>query len=98
MNAFDRKSADALSSHLRVISTRFAGIRGDGVRQFDLSVLKNTRLREGLNLDFRAEAYNALNTPQFNPPNTTPTSSTFGTVTGEFSKPRTVQLALKLLF
>ena len=38
----------------------FSGVRGDGIYQFDLSLLKNTRLREGLNLEIRGEAYNAL--------------------------------------
>ena len=64
----------------------------------DASLLKNTRLRETLNLELRAEAYNAFNTPQFSPPTTTPTSSAFGTVTTQFSTPRTIQLAAKLVF
>jgi hypothetical protein len=95
---FERSSAKALASHLRAISTRFGGIRGDGINQFDLSVLKNTRLKEGVNLELRAEANNALNHAQFNIPNTTPSSTAFGRVTAEFSMPRTTQIALKLVF
>jgi integrase len=40
----------------------------------------------------------ALNHPQFTAPNTTPTSTAFGTVTGEFGWPRVIQFGLKALF
>jgi hypothetical protein len=96
---FNRVSSQQLSSNLITLSSLFSGIRGDGIYQFDLSVLKNTRLREGVNLQIRGEAYNALNTPQFSPPTTSPTtSSAFGTVTTQFSTPRTIQLAAKIVF
>jgi hypothetical protein len=64
----------------------------------DLSVLKNTRLREGMNLQFRAEFINALNHPQFSDPSTSVTSKSFGTITGTSQLPRTVQLGLKIIF
>jgi hypothetical protein len=60
--------------------------------------MKNTRLTERAQLQFRAEAINAMNHPQFTPPNTTPTSTAFGTVTGEFAWPRVIQFGLKVLF
>jgi len=66
--------------------------------QLDLSVIKNTRVSERTQLQFRAEAINALNHPQFTAPNTTPTSTAFGTVTGEFAWPRVIQFGLKALF
>ena len=49
-------------------------------------------------LAFRAEGINALNHPQFLAPNTTPSSTAFGQVTAEWSSPRTIQFALKILF
>jgi hypothetical protein len=38
--------------------------------------------REGMDREFRAEFYNAFNTPQFNGPNVTLGAGTFGHVTG----------------
>ena len=61
-------------------------------------MLKNTRLTEKMQLQFRAEAINAMNHPQFTAPNTNPTSTAFGTVTGEFAWPRVIQFGLKVLF
>ncbi|HEY1948239.1 MAG TPA: hypothetical protein VGG97_14610, partial [Bryobacteraceae bacterium] len=55
-------------------------------------------LREGSFLEFRAEAFNALNHPQFAPPNLTVGASAFGIVTAQANSPRQVQLALKLYF
>jgi hypothetical protein len=97
-NAFDTNTADQRANDIRVLSTRFSGIRGPGINMTDLSVLKNTRLREGMNLQFRAEFINALNHPQFSDPSTSVTSKSFGTITGTSQLPRTVQLGLKIIF
>jgi hypothetical protein len=62
-------------------------------KQFSLS-----KLRESSFLEFRVEAFNALNHPQFAPPNLVVGSSAFGIVTAQANTPRQVQLALKLYF
>ncbi len=95
---FERNSQRQLGSNLRTFPTRFNGIRGDGGNNWDFSVIKNTAIREGIDLQFRAEAINALNHAQFLAPNTTPTSSAFGQVTGEWTWPRVIQFGLKVLF
>jgi hypothetical protein len=95
---FERNSAAQLGSNLQVLSTRFSGIRAHGVNNWDLAIIKNTSIKEGVTLQFRAEGINALNHPQFLAPNTTPSSSAFGQVTAEWSSPRTIQFALKILF
>jgi hypothetical protein len=53
-------------------------------------------LREGAKLQFRLEAFNALNHPQFNPPDTEVNGGNFGVITDTSNSPREVQLALKL--
>ncbi len=43
-------------------------LRGPAQYNVDFSVLKNFKLRETMNLEFRAEAFNLFNTPQFGVP------------------------------
>ena len=59
-----------LASNIRTFSSRFSGVRADGPNNWDISFIKNTRISEGTQLQFRAEAINALNHPQFTAPNT----------------------------
>ncbi|HMC61599.1 MAG TPA: hypothetical protein VKJ01_20575, partial [Candidatus Solibacter sp.] len=74
--------------------------RVPGTATSALSMLKQFALpiREGSKLEFRAEAFNALNHPQFAGPNVTVGSSAFGKVTSQANSPRQVQLGLKLYF
>jgi hypothetical protein len=95
---FDRNSQRQLASNIRTFPSRFSGVRADGPNNWDLSVIKNTRISERTQLQFRAEAINALNHPQFTAPNTTPSSTAFGTVSSEFAWPRVIQFGLKALF
>src|SRR4029077_13645251 len=82
---------------------------GPGLATWDFSVLKDTKLRERLNLQFRAEIFNLLNHTNFNTPNlivfpppttANPTglSGTAGTITSTSTSSRQVQFALKLLW
>lgn len=76
-------------------------VRAPGTATTALSLFKQFGLgamREGSFLEFRAEAFNALNHPQFAPPNTVVGSSAFGNVTAQANSPRQVQLGLKLYF
>jgi hypothetical protein len=95
---FERNTSRQLASNLRVLSTRFSSVRGDVLNNWDISVVKNTAIAEGVRLQFRTEFINAFNHPQFSNPNTTPTSSSFGRVTSTSQWPRTIQFGLKLLF
>jgi hypothetical protein len=79
--------------------SRFNGIRADGINNFDLSMFKNYRVKERYTVQFRLESYNTLNHVQFDAPNTTPTSSAFGTINAEKGHgQRQITLGLKLLF
>jgi hypothetical protein len=87
-----------LSSNLRTLSSRFSGIRGDGINNWDLSVIKDATIRESMKLQFRAEFLNALNHVQFSNPNTDPYSTVFGSITSERAYPRRIQLGLKFVY
>ena len=74
-------------------------LRMPGTRTGALSLFKEfglAALREGSRLEFRAEAFNALNHPQFKGPNATVHTDNFGKITEQANSPRQVQLALKL--
>ena len=65
----------------------------------DALMEKSTQIREGLNLMFRAELFNALNTVDFSGPTTSVTSSTFGKITlSQSNTARQVQFSLRLKF
>jgi hypothetical protein len=65
----------------------------------DLGALKNWALTEGINLQFRWEAFNALNHPSFGTPVNNVTAGNFGAITNTGAiPPRVMQGALKLTF
>jgi hypothetical protein len=82
---------------------------GPALATWDFSVLKETAIRERLNLQFRAEIFNLLNRANFNTPNlivfTPPTatnltglSGTAGAITSTSTTSRQIQFGLKLLW
>jgi len=96
---FNRSSAQQLANNIRTFPLRFSGIRGDGQDRWDFSIIKNFRIREATKVEFRAETYNAWNQTSFNTPNTDPTSTAFGTITGDQNRGgRSWQFALKIVF
>jgi hypothetical protein len=73
---------------------------GPGIVNFDFSLSKAFKIRESMSLQFRADAFNAFNTPHFNNPGTTcctAQSSAFGVITGT-STPRQLQLGVHFAF
>ncbi len=79
-------------------SPRTLNCYGPGYANFDLSLNKSFHVTERVNAEFRAEALNAFNTPQFNGPNLAADSSTAGKITGTLGFPRLVQLGGRLTF
>jgi hypothetical protein len=79
---------------------------GPGTKQFDLSVFKEFYFTQDAarHLQFRAEAFNVLNTPQFNNPNAQIGNTAAGTIVSAgapllFQRTsRQIQLALKLFW
>jgi Carboxypeptidase regulatory-like domain len=98
VDAFNRASAQQLVSNVRTMPSRFAEVRGPGYQVLDLSFLKNVSLGGTRQLQFRVEAYNALDRANFQNPNTTTTSTALGTITAQNGLPRQLQLAAKVSF
>jgi hypothetical protein len=85
--------------------------RGFGVWQMDLAVRRTFPIRERLRLQFRAEAFNIFNHPNFGAINGQSGTSTFGQATATLASslgvlsplyqtggPRSMQFALRLIF
>ncbi|MEP7271289.1 MAG: carboxypeptidase-like regulatory domain-containing protein [Acidobacteriota bacterium] len=70
---------------------------GPGFQNVNFSILKNTMLKENLNLQLRAEFFNLFNHPNFDLPDNFLGSPTFGRVLSAQS-PRHIQFGVKLLF
>jgi hypothetical protein len=56
-------------------------LRGPGINNFDLALLKDTNITERQRIEFRAEFFNAFNHAQFSNPDNNGFSSTFGQLT-----------------
>ncbi len=70
---------------------------GPGFNNWDYALHKDTTLREGMSLQFRAEFFNLFNHAQFNNPTGNFNSGRFGLVGGT-KPPRIGQLSLKFLW
>ncbi|MGC1782225.1 MAG: carboxypeptidase regulatory-like domain-containing protein [Acidobacteriaceae bacterium] len=76
-------------------------LRGPGQRNIDAALYKNfgfNLFNKATNVQFRAEAFNLFNTPQFSNPDTGQSDATFGEIQSASVAPRILQFALKLNF
>ncbi len=94
VNAFSKPASFTIGSAPR----RITQLRQDGTHNADVSLNKNFKIWEAINLQFRTDFFNLTNTPQFGAPNTFVGSSTFGQVTYQANSPRAIQFGLKLTF
>ena len=84
---------------LRTLSGRFPTIRPPKVPDADVSLFKAVTLHEKYRLQFRAEAFNMTNSPQFNTPSTSLAAASAGVVTlTQVNDPRNIQLSLRVAF
>jgi hypothetical protein len=72
-------------------------VRGPNYQDVNLALIKRTYIRERMNLEFRAEAFNLTNTPPLNAPNAVLATPGFGSITSA-GDPRVLQFGLKLNF
>jgi hypothetical protein len=77
-------------------------LSGPGLQEWDISLIKKTKISERLSLEFRGEFFNLFNRPNFAPPangaGATYGASEFGAITSQSGTPRDIQFGLKLLF
>jgi hypothetical protein len=105
------KAAFALPTGASIGNAPRNFVRGFGATQINLAARRSFPLYENLRLEFRAEAFNVLNHPNFGFINSTYTDALFGqatkmlnqslgTVSSQYQQggPRSMQFALKLLF
>jgi hypothetical protein len=70
---------------------------GPGYQNLSVSLMKDSHVRENLNLQFRAEFFNVLNHANFDLPDIFFGSPTFGRINSAQS-PRRIQFGLKIIF
>jgi hypothetical protein len=84
-------------------------LNGPGLASWDFSLIRKFRLTESKTLEFRAEMFNILNSPNFVTPNSDVASSSFGQIfntvqpiagipSGGPGDPREMQFALKFIW
>jgi len=83
-------------------SSRRRFFHGPGLNNWDMALLKDTKLTESKTLQFRFEAFNVFNHAQFSANNSsgfgTVASSGFGVISSTYGHPRILQAGLKFLF
>ena len=76
----------------------FSNLRGDGIRNLDLSLSKEFNIREGMQLQVRAEAFNVTNLQRFAFPDVGSEDGSFGTVTSTTNNFRRMQFGARFQF
>ncbi|HPT25888.1 MAG TPA: TonB-dependent receptor [Bryobacteraceae bacterium] len=107
VTGFETASAkQLLTNQLRWWPLRFSQIRRQRQNNVDLAAIKQTSIKEGMSVEFRAEALNAFNHPYFPSPNMTITTAQSATDTGfgqinastQDNYARRLQLSIRFLF
>ncbi len=71
---------------------------GPGIANWDFSTSKEFRFTEGTHMEFRIEAFNFLNRPNWGEPNTTLSNVAFGRISSTRTDMRQLQFGLKFVF
>jgi hypothetical protein len=73
-------------------------LTGPGFHNIDLGLSRSIGFTERWHLEFRAEAFNLFNTPEFGLPNATLGVATTGVISSVINPQRELQLALRIAF
>jgi len=93
---FFNTAAFATAPQFTIGSASRNPVRGPAYRDLDLALVKHTTLFHETGMEFRAELFNATNTPAFAQPNGSFGSAAFGSITSTTTDPRVLQLAIRL--
>jgi hypothetical protein len=69
-----------------------------GFQDWNLSVFKKFNIKESMHVEFRAEAFDVNNHPNWSTPGLNPTATNFGKVTSKTNLARNLQLSLRFAF
>lgn len=99
-NYFDRAAFAEVPKYQFGNLSRTIGMRGPGISEWNMSLFKTFSIMEKLKAQFRAEALNAFNTPQFRSPNLAfgVSNSNFGRITEQANFSRMIQLGVRFFF
>lgn len=73
-------------------------MRGPGDNYWDMSLSKTFKLTERLKMQVRTQWEGAMNHPQFDNPNLSPTNTLFGSISGIRGEARRIYVGGKLTF
>lgn len=90
-------SAFTIAPQFTIGSSSRNPVRGPQYRNVDVALIKRTYFGESRSIEFRAEAFNAMNTPPLGAPATVAGAAGFGSITSA-GDPRVLQFGLKLNF
>jgi hypothetical protein len=93
-----RSAAQPGSYQVRMTPNRFSKVRGPGIQNWDIKILRRFAIRESLNTSFSVDLLNAFNKTNFSEPNTDPTSANFGIIGAQRGLSRVIQFNLRVDF
>jgi hypothetical protein len=97
-SAFQQRPTEVLDVTLGNATRRNPRARSPWILNENVSVTKQFRATERLNVDFRAEFFNLFNRVRWGDPNSTWTSANFGQIRSQANDPRQLQFGLKIHF
>ncbi|MGB5012837.1 MAG: hypothetical protein WBO68_02325, partial [Pyrinomonadaceae bacterium] len=95
---FANNYTSSSTNTVRSMPLTMGQFRNQRFLKFDLGVSKSFRIREGMKVQVRFEAINALNRPYFSGLNLDPTSAAFGLANNQRQPPRDIQIGGKFTF
>jgi hypothetical protein len=95
-SVFNTVSSQQLADNYRTFPLYLTGARNPGINIWNISVVKRIKIWEKTAFEIHAEAKNAFNHPSWGGPSLSPTSATFGQITGVSTGGRIITFLGKL--